>query len=292
MKKKHLFVFLSCFLFLLASSAAYPSGISLGFRLYGALHSMSGGDLNSGMSGRSKFLEIQADLAGMSVDGAYQDIRWGLVGGGDLLVHFANWVGLEVGGGYCQASKESVVRYDGPPDTGRWTIKPSASAVPVRAGLFFLLPLTSGLSLSAHGGAMYLMATAETSFRLESDVTGMWMQETQKATASGIGYYGGLGLEIRIAPGFFFLVEAQGRLARLDGFEGNLIVTNSLGGSDGRSGTLYHFQVDLPPGLSASSVNLIEIFEEAPTGSGWLDVRPARVDFDGFGAAFGFIIRL
>ncbi|MBN2198779.1 MAG: outer membrane beta-barrel protein [Candidatus Aminicenantes bacterium] len=292
MKPMSRFLLFSCFLFLFIPTAAYPSGMSLGFRLYGGLHSIAGGDLNSGLSGLSRLLEIQAGQAGMSVDGSFQDVSWSLTGGLDLILQFTPWLGLEIGGGYCQASRESVVRYNGAPDAGQWTIKPTAAAFPVRAGLTLLVPLGSGLSLSAHGGAAYFLASAKTSFRLESEATGQWSQETQDTTARGIGWYGGVGLEIRISRGLFFLIEAQGRLARIDGFEGDLSASNSLGAEDNRSGTLYHFRVNLPPGYSESGVNLLYIFETAPAGGGLTDVRPAQVDFGGFGAAVGLMIRL
>ncbi len=292
MKTKNLFILLSCVLFLLIPSAAFPSGLSLGFRFYGGLHSLSGGDLNTGMAGQSKLFEIQAGLAGMDVDGEFEDVRWGFIGGGDLMISFAPWLGLEIGGGYVSASKESVIAYEGAPDEGSWTVKPSAAAVPIRAGLFVLFPIGSGLSVSVHGGAAYHLATVETAFRVESEVSGLWRGESVKASAEGIGFYGGLGLELRIAPGVFFLLEAQGRLARLDGFEGDLAMTDSLGSADGRSGKLYHFAVDLPSGLSESGLNWLSIYEEAPAGYGLSEVRPAQVDFGGLGFAAGFVIRL
>lgn len=292
MKKAFCFLLFSCFLIMLFPEAADGAGFSLGLRFYGGLQTLSGGDLNSGMSGISRLLEIQAGLAGLSVDGSYKDLRWSLLGGGDLIVHFAPWIGLEIGGGYGLAARESVISYSGAFDSGQWTVKPSAAVVPVRAGLSLLIPLGSGLSLSAHGGAGYYLATVETFFRLESESTGLWSQETQKATAKGIGFHGGLGLEIRVARFLALLIEGQGRLARLDGFEGDLNTTNSLGSADKRSGTLYHFQVNLPPGLSQSSVSLLTIFDTLPSGAGLSAVRPARVDFGGFGAAVGFVIRL
>jgi len=280
-----------CFLFILLPAIAFPSGLSLGFRFYGGLQSTDGGDLNTGMAGLSKFYELQAGLGGMSLEGEYQNLGWGFHAGGDLLISLAPWIGLELGGGYSQVSKETVITYEGPPDEGRWTVKPAGSAIPIRAGLFFLVPLGPGLSLSAHGGAAYYMATVETLFRVESEVSGMWKQETQKATAEGIGFYGGLGLEIRIAPGIFFLIEAQGRLARLDGFEGDLDISNSIGSTDRRSGTLYHFEVALPPGLSESSVSWLYIDDEVPSGYGLSEVRPAKVDCGGLGFAAGGVIR-
>ncbi len=272
-------LFLCCFLFLLVPSVAFSSGISLGFRFYGGLQSMAGGDLNTGMAGLSKYYELQADLAGMSLEGEYQNLGWGFHAGGDLLISFAPWIGLELGGGYSQASKETVIAYEGPPDEGRWTVKPAASAIPIRAGLFFLVPLGPGLSLSAHGGAAYYLATVETLFRVESDAVGQWRQETQKATAEGIGFYGGLGLEIRISPGIFFLVEAQGRLASFDGFEGDLDFSTSDGSTDTRSGTLYHFEVALPPGLSESSLSWLYVYDEAPSGYGLSEVRLGKSGF-------------
>jgi len=292
MRNHHRLLLFFSLLVLLVPSAAYPFGLSLGFRFYGGLHSMSGGDLNSGMAGQSKLYEIQADMAGMSVEGEYQDLRWGYIGGGDLMIHFAPWIGLEIGGGYSLASRESIVSYAGTPDEGQWTVKPSAASLPIRAGFFFLVPFGSGLSLSVHGGAAYTLAAVETFFRVESEFTGMWRQETQKATAEGIGFYGGLGLEIRVAPRFFFMIEAQYRMAELDGFEGDLDISNSVGSTDKRSGTLYHLEVQLPSGISEPSVNLLLTSEQTPTGYGLLDVRPARVDFSGLGIAAGFVIRL
>jgi len=289
--KKRRFLFFPFFLLFL-SVAAFPSGLSFGFRFTGGMFSMSGGDLNTGMAGLSEYYSLIAEAGGMDLSGEFQDLHWGFHGGGDLLVSFAPWIGLEVGGGYFSASKESIVAFEGIPDEGRWTIKPSASIVPLRAGLFFLAPLGSGLSLSVHGGAVYALASVETSFRIESVGTDYWRLETQKSTAAGIGFYGGLGLEIRIAPGVFFLVEAQGQGLRLDGFEGDLNASYSFGATEARSGTLYDFDLDLPSGFSESKVNLLYIYEDAPSGYGLTNVRPAKVDFGGFGFAAGFVIRL
>jgi hypothetical protein len=284
------FLFFGLLLFLIPA-VAFSSGLSLGFRFHGGLRTMSGGDLNTGMAGLSRYYEIQADLAGMSLGGEYQDLNRAFSIGGDLLVSFAPWIGFEIGGGYFQGSRESVIAYEGAPDEGRWTVKPSVSAVPFRAGLFFSIPVGRGLSFSAHGGAVYFLATAETSFRVESDVTGQWRQETQKATAEGIGFYGGVGLEFRIAPGFSFLLEAQGCLARLEDFTGDLDMSTSLGSEDKRSGTLYHLEVDLPPSLPESNLHWIYVYQDAPTGYGLSDVRPARVDFSGLGFSTGFVVR-
>jgi len=91
-------------------------------------------------------------------------------------------------------------------------------------------------------------------------------------------------LEFKITPKMAFILEGQGRYAKISGFEGTYEYTSSSGSWNAKGeGTLYYMLYD-------EKWPYLYICREKP-GAPYTNVREARVDFSGFTIRSGLKIR-
>jgi hypothetical protein len=144
------------------------------------------------------------------------------------------------------------------------------------------------LNFSFSGGVGYYLTKVFSTFRFEAGSS--FIQWKQEAEGGKIGIQGGLGLEIRLTQNFSFLIEAQGRYAKIGGFQGNGETSVSGGGSIKEEGTLWFWkEVSAPSGKEYA---LIFINHEKPTGAEIRSVREAQIDLTGGSLIAGIMIRL
>lgn len=272
MKKAALFACLLIVSVLLIQAPARAQ-MSLGFKATGGLGFYGAGDLNTGLQGWSDAFSYIYDT--YSPTGGYMPVHLGMDFGGELLLQFNPMLALGFGVGYLQASRSSSLDFSYAGQDYAETWSPKISAVPITLNLHYFVPLSGRLKLSLDAGVGYYFGkctdTQHIVFIGELD-------RTYDTTASGIGFHGGLGLEIPIASAVSIVVEARGRFAKLGGFKGTV---SSDSASD--SGDVWLADVDL-----GRNITLIDIYDSTPSGD---NPRLAKLDFSGFSAAAGFVFR-
>lgn len=288
LKSLRYFALISLLLAVATSGTGYGAGNTFkpGFslRLYGGFDYVKDGDLNAGLKGYSDSEIYYYSFFGYSHAGKYQDMHFGMEAGGDLVFQFSPYFGLGVGAGYSQASKDSTITLTGP-GTGKHILKPKVSAVPLRVSFFFFLPLSDVFKISLNAGAGYYLASVGADIRREMPT--WWDEYEQKANGQGLGFQGGLGLEIRLTGPISLILEGQGRYARIGQLKGTKIIRSSSGGQTKEEGTLYYW----------TDVYLFRPFpyifiESSKPSDPWQqDVRKAVVDLTGGSVRGGFLFR-
>ena len=291
---KKLFSVCAVLLLLLAvlpspAKAQYASG-QFGFRLYGGLNYLSGGDLNASMKGWSEFYTWAWGVLLYSTTNKFKAANLGMNFGGDFIYQFNPSMGVGLGVGYLQASSTSNIHYDwittAAPDIDE-IYEVRASAIPIKASFYYFLPSAGSIGINFHAGLGYYLATAYA--RYHAQVLTAWEQNIyDNMPGGGLGFHGGIGLEFKVSPMIGIFAEAQGRYAAFSNFEGDALYTNSGGASTTTTGQAWTFDAT----GSGHTFTLSLITNTQPSGAGISNVRRTKVDFSGVSLVVGLIIRL
>jgi hypothetical protein len=280
-------VFFSALALLAIFSPAPAACSDIGFslKLYGGLNYISGGDLNQGLKGVNDYYARYFWFFGLTKSGGeFNPAHLGLNFGGDFIIQVNPVLGIGLGAGYLQGTSDSTVTFT--PVAADVKTNPQASAVPLRLGLYFTLPAGAMVNVNFHAGLGYYLA--KMSYDLRTSAAGTWNLFTVKADSSGLGFHGGIGLEFKLLPAIALFFEGQGRYASIGGFKGSIELTDSYGGHSSENGKLYYYKfTELPLG----TFPVILVNDTVPSGSSVSGVREAKIDFSGFSAVAGMIIR-
>ncbi|MFQ6082084.1 MAG: outer membrane beta-barrel protein [Candidatus Aminicenantia bacterium] len=245
---------------------------------------LSGGDINEGLEGWNDLLIDDEIPPGYSVEGEAKPIHLGFDFGGDLIVNITPQIGIGFGVGYIRGTKTSEITYTNGIE-GAWTNKPKISAIPIRLGVFYTLLMNEMMNVVFNAGAGLYLAKYFFDNRFEEN--GYWEEINQEASANGFGVHGGVGFEFNLSPNIAFVLEGQGRYAKIGGFEGTREWSGSGGGSHKEEGTLYYYEVD----FFGKKYPLVFVHEDEPSGPFVSNVREAKVDFSGFNFLAGIKIK-
>ena len=160
------------------------------------------------------------------------------------------------------------------------------SAIPLRLTFFYSLPLGSIINFRLQAGAGYYLAKLNYHLRVEDPF--YFEDRLYDTKGGGIGFHGGLGLEINLSPmvGLFF--DLTGRYASFANFKGDDTESSSMGSVTTHDADLYFIKVhDAPYG----TFSILYMATTKPTGPELALVRLAEVDFSGFSFFTGFIFR-
>jgi hypothetical protein len=259
-----------------------PSGGGVGFavNISGGTSYFILGDLNDSFAGDRQSVNDNATPG--SVKGSIKDLHYGMDVGVSFVVYPVRRFGVEVGLEYLSATRRNEINWmDALFGEVEGIRKFEVSAVPLKIGICYDVPLSSKFSLGLHAGGAYSLARfKETSAYLtpaeDSDV---------KADVSKgcFGFYGGVDFRLRLSPALSFFITARGRYARLSKVEGDF----SYAGIDWYDGpfsiegkrTLYYYK-------SWGKYATLVWEETMPSGSYAVDAREAVIDLSGmfFGA--------
>ncbi len=284
-----LFVSLALFLWPSPATGAGPGTKPvLVFRFFGGLGYQTIGDINTGLKGFSDAAIHELGLG--AAGGGYAEAHYGFDAGGDVLFQFGPHFGLGIGAGYLRtkrASRLNLMPADPALHDEVITFSPVVSAVPFRLSAFAFVPLGGAVRLSLNIGPEWYLASARTEI-MDNFPGWWWNQRENKVKGSGIGLHGGVGLELRLSEGLSFLLEGQGRLAKIDELTGTRRYWNSFGFEEAEEGTLYAW-TDL---WTFAPFPLVGVHATAPSDPWVRDVRKAVLDLSGWSVVAGFVVRI
>ena len=251
---------------------------------------MSGGDFHSGLGGWLDVWAHTGSVWGIDTDLEEGPWGWGMTAGADILFPLTSWLSFGMGAGYVKAQSISRSAAEGNegviPDTQE--VEATPWAVPVRASFYGHIPLSERLDISLHAGASYYYIGRAIA-RYRRDWQDYWEEDVFDLKASGLGYHGGIGLELSLGRHISVFLEGQARWAKISGFQGAFERSSSEGGEENRDGTLYFMEYSLGEG---AVFPVLDVLSDPPSGPAFTQVREAVVDFGGFGLVLGFVFRI
>ena len=259
-------------------------GFGIGVKLLGGMSYLSVKDINDGVKGyNDRWVYCNTTLYGWTAHGEVKPIHYGPDFAGDIIINFTHKFGVQFGTGYIQGAKTSETSLTKGTTEDIATYKPRVSAIPIRLGIFYNILISRTVNVVLNSGGGWYFTKYHYDYFRESDNGYIWYKQKDRASANGPGFFGGIGLEFKITSKMAFILESQGRYAKISGFEGTYEYTSSHLGCGKGEGTLYYM-------LSSEKWPYVFICREKP-GAPYTNVREARVDFSGFTIRSGLKIR-
>jgi hypothetical protein len=226
-------------------------GIGLSLKLSGGGSFFDCGDFKRGS--QSEFEARAEDIAaqGLTIDDKRaQSLSSGLEIAADLIYKVTPRIGVSLGVGAGRANAENLlVFYENPGMLFNLNSIPNLQTIHVRLGISYWLLLGRLVSFYIHGGVGLYQADYKLSLNLFMGNEGE--DFSQSAKGQGFGVHGGGVLELDLNTKVSLFIEAQGRYARLNGFDGSEVLEIYPGaGSYKREGALYYLESEQHPRLA------------------------------------------
>jgi len=286
---------LAAFLYEPSPANAAGGGIKIDLRVHGGYSRLAASDVNTGSGGMLEFYKLIAEYGLYEYEGGYKPLHGGYDVGFDFVFLLSPRLGIGIGAGYLRSVGTGDLTLTMETGVLAFESKSVLSALPVRLGLYYALPLRAGLSLTANAGAaLYVGRMFNDHFRFEQDVTwGAQDIDADRVGFSDVGFQGGLGVDYRISSTMGIFVEAQGRYAKFKNFgEVSITAASYEGGPQTREGKIYLRSQNLatdPPVVF--NTFLVESTPPTPDPPDIL-IREPKFDFSGFCLQAGVRIRL
>ncbi len=269
-------------------------GLKITLQIKGGWNVFSGGDIENGISGMyDNAVDLITTSGSSIVESQKKPNHAGLEVGGDLVYCITPHFGIGIGWGKVTAGRESVLAFTVPgPVNDYLRTHPEIKVSVLRLGLFYAFPFAGRLAISLHGGPAlysaeysYNMAVTTGSYGLDAIQLGFLPTGLyQEARAKQMGLEGGIGFEFNANPFVAFFVEALGRYARIESFEGEEEATlyrDNRRQVFAQEGSAYFVATDKYP--------LLDIVP--PEDSAGAAARKATLDFSGFSFSAGLKLR-
>jgi len=245
----------------------------------GGLNSIVAGDLNKGAEG---LVDFYGATLGEKPVGSVSPLHWSFVLGGELSYYLTSKMAINLGIDYFYGKMESSVEFPDRKFTERFATGPKVRNIPAGLTLSYY-PLTF---LRLKAGVEYHLAKCTYFYRFEDE--NQWQEWRGEASSSGFGFIGGISLEKAVSTTLILFLEASGRYAELENFEGTDEYLDSQGASSSETGKLYIWEGRVSAG---ESYPLLFIRERQPSEAGVTNVHLAIVDFSGFTIKAGIKIK-
>jgi len=166
--------------------------------------------------------------------------------------------------------------------------KPEVSAVNLKLGTYYTIPLVRRIYLILNGGIDYYISKASFyryhEIRPEVYIWPYEKEEKYDISAGRFGFHGGIGFEYRIVNDLSIILEFQGRYARIKNLKGTKMITGGIFTEEREEeGVLY---IGEKMWFGEYCPDLI-ISPSRPSGDEFRDVRKAVLDFSGYSLRLG-----
>lgn len=243
------------------------------------------GDLNDGAEGLARYYESR--LAGAS-DGDVEALHFGYLLGAEARFLIAPRFYLSAGIEHSSGEATSSLAWDGGALKASYATKPWFRATPFSLALIYspspLFYLKAGLDYTLARCSYYYRYSSPDPF----EDTELWQEWTSKASASGLGYQAGLGLDWPLGARVALIAEVAFRHCRLEDLEGEDDYREWTGYESLEQGTLYRIRASAG---GAETFTLVFIRERKPSEAGVIDARKAELDLSGYSLKLGLRVR-
>jgi hypothetical protein len=204
-------------------------GLKITIKLEGGWNTFAGGDVEKGIGGLYDNTVAAISASDVPImQNRRESSHAGLEAAGDLIYCVTPRLGIGIGVAKVNAGKDShLVFQQASWGTDNLRMWPEIRVTSLRAGLFYSFPFAGWLAISVHGGPALYSAKYSCSMGVDGGYSAELVQHGlintgyyQKARAKQMGFEGGVGFEFNPNPYAAFFVEAQGRYAKIGGFEG------------------------------------------------------------------------
>jgi hypothetical protein len=242
----------------------------------GAVYS-SIGDLNSGAQGLA---DLYAYQIGVPADKAADTLHFTLHYGGEFIFPLAKQFYLSAGLEYYGGTAPSLLSYTQGLGTTTLALTPEFRAIPIKVAFLFY----PAEYLYFKIGATYAFARAAYAYRFDQGT--FWQDWSGESTAGALGFFGAVGLDLRISGTFSVILEAAGQSLSVSGLSGTGTFQNStMSAAVTETGKLYSYDGQPTP---FNSFPLVFLRNATPTEGGVANARPAALDLSGFSFKAGF----
>lgn len=274
------------------STAQEPRG-KFGLFLSGGMGATRGGDLPRLMDGLNSKLSDVGAAAGMTITETLQHRLWGAEMEAGIIFQATRRFGLGLSVGVLRSSDDTAAAavFEDLALVGvDW--KTTTKVIPLKLSAYYHLPVGGPASAFARAGIGYYIGQMSYTARFGQTVMGVsdWEQNQGDADAGAVGFDVGLGLEIRISPGFFVFIEGAGRYVNLAQWTAAANVHSWAGRSEIQSGRFWYIeQRDPGTGRYYAAFDLSPAMPVDPDSR---NVRAASFGYSGFTVKAGVRIGL
>jgi hypothetical protein len=271
---------------LLLLLAAVGFAQSFALKIGGGFGIINGGDLTTGIQGVSDYLAQTFQSTG-----AFTPPKSGVHFAAELVWYPWKHIGLGVGGGYFQTTKESSVSYGFSALTVQETIKPKVTVMPLTLNLHWNIFLLSWLHVDIFGGPGLYSTKLDWRYTNSYKMAPYDGSEayTFSASKSALGWQGGLGLEFLISSRLAVVLSAQARAASIGPFTKGTwsdAWSGALSQSSGSGSDHTFWAYDYA--TAAAAFSQISFQGDTPKGDPAIaNVRTAKIDLKGIAATAG-----
>jgi hypothetical protein len=273
---KKILAFLSLAFFF--SLTVYGAKLSLKFNGGGTF--LMGGDFNQGSDGLRDYEKSVLGPGENFVDNL-KKLGLGYQFGGELTYELSSSFAAGIEIGYLSATVKSGFERDW--HSYKETLTPTLSAIPITLNFSYFAPISAKIKFHAVAGAGACLSNLNYKYDIQATVnpySGTWKPD-QKIV---FGAKAGVGLELALSGNFALTFDFSGRYAEITGFTGAWSGIYS-GVQKSGTGTLYYYKYD-------GTYPLVGIYETAPSGAHYQNLREAKFSLSGISALVGLRIYL
>lgn len=256
-------------------------------KISGGYGTISGGDVQSMTDGLNDLLADASALGGFTVTDTLENVKWGTDFEGEFVFNIDKNFGVGLGVEYIRRTNDSLAAIEFGALT-RLSIswEPVYTAMPIKLSGYYRLPLGSNMSAYTKAGVGYYSAKIAYTIRQEEELLGIAVYEQQDGEAKdkGIGFHGGLGLEMRVAQNVAFFVEGTGRYVNLKDWDVDNTSTSSSG-THFDTGQFWYAEEYNPE--SGKFYESLFLFREEPDDPGLRNARKAEISLSGLTIKMG-----
>jgi hypothetical protein len=227
------------------SAAAAGKKTDFSLRIHAGAGFIAAGDVNKGSEGWMDYHRIMAEYRSSRMLGSYRPVHGGFDLGADLIIHLSARFVFSVGLSFLRSARSSEIVSQGV-EAIRVVVAPELIALPLRAGLYYALPLSRKFTLTADIGGAYYSFTSlllKVRYEMHDEIGDHWSIMRFHARTSrltNIGFYAGFGLERKLGQRLSLIAEFQLRRACFDNFpEASWSQRDPNGQVFNTKGTLY-----------------------------------------------------
>ena len=197
-----------------SKESEFFQGIGLTVKVSVGFNRIAAGEINSGIRGVVDYYKYLISFWGQELDGELEPFHSGFDFGADAIYSLTSHIGIGLGVSYVQWGNKSWLPLKNVSYPKRLDSTPRVKAYPLRLGAFVTLPIFRKINVTFNAGPTYYFV------RYRYNMAYRPYTLVQNASGQGLGFHGGIGLELEWNSRSTLFIEYQGRYAKFNTFEG------------------------------------------------------------------------